>query len=183
MQLHSGGHDLGPKSNYKYMPKPDHANDPVYHWRASCRAYGRFPLGSHLSALKLVSGCCKSANSFMPACRLPAVVMLPGNIGLYGTSPPGLEIINSANSRWSFGTAYDCAILASGYADVGCSHNTWTRAGSSAPRWGFAPDQPAALPFPQSGFLGQCFISVLGCLLLCCGLQLCMPCAGWMDVN
>ncbi|KAK9795897.1 hypothetical protein WJX73_001704 [Symbiochloris irregularis] len=109
-------------------------------------------------------------DSFQQSAATHAVAILPGNEGLFG-QPPGLELINTANSRWLKDTYYYC--LDSPYlppdrplgdaadqvlAEIGCTQYRWIQADESPKppqtSWGYGSGRPAAFPFPEAN-LGQ----------------------------
>ncbi|KAK9804146.1 hypothetical protein WJX73_004986 [Symbiochloris irregularis] len=95
---------------------------------------------------------------------LVAAALIPGNSGLYGIdtnrSIASFEVINTAASRWirspvpsTFWNVYN------GYqCDVMCRTPTFIYNQGEA-QWGFNPQSPAQLPFPEAG-LGRILLGI-----------------------
>lgn len=108
-----------------------------------------------------------ASDEFSCSCSVAAVALLPGNTGIWGAEPllPGsasAEVINTASSRWViYNNDMRHAGAYLGYkCEVGCLIPMWVlqSVGTScepqqtpAPglHWGYAPQQPAQLPFLQ----------------------------------
>ena len=80
--------------------------------------------------------------------QIPAAVLVPGNTGLWGTSLPGFEIINGANSRFH---KLPVSTSADPECDIACGTFAWwhDNNASGLDSWGYLPDVPAVLPFPE----------------------------------
>lgn len=91
---------------------------------------------------------------------LNAAALLPGNEGLYSLNNSGsnhtFEIIDTAASRWTRGTSLSTfSNVFNGYqCDVMCAYPTYFYNKARAMEWGFDPQSPAKLPFPE-GELAQ----------------------------